>query len=54
LKKRLIPIVAWDLAHKPAPTALARLNYVPFVANPDASASGDFDQATDELTRVLD
>jgi hypothetical protein len=52
LKKRLIPIVARDLAGKPAPAALARLNYVFFIASPAAGAAGDFDQATDELVRL--
>ena len=54
MKKRLIPIVARDLADKPAPAALARLNYVFFLANPTAGATGDFDQATDELVRALE
>ena len=54
MKKRLIPIVVRDLAGEPAPAALARLNYVFFIANLAAGASGDFDQATDELTRALE
>ena len=54
LKKRLIPIVARDLGDQPAPGPLARLNYVFFVANPAAGASGDFVEATDELVRALE
>jgi WD40 repeat protein len=54
LKKRLIPIVVRDLAGEPAPVALARLNYIFFVTNPAAGASGDFDQTIDELVRALE
>jgi WD40 repeat protein len=54
LKKRLIPIIARDLTGEPAPAALARLNYVFFTANPAAGASGDFDQAVDELVHTLE
>jgi WD40 repeat protein len=54
LKKRLIAIVVWNLEGHPAPAALARLNWIFFTANPAAGASGDFDQATDELVRALE
>jgi nucleotide-binding universal stress UspA family protein len=53
LRKRLIAIVARDLAGKTAPAALARLNWIFFYAHPAAGASGDFIQATDELVRAL-
>jgi hypothetical protein len=54
LNKRLIGIVARELAGKPAPGALARLNWIFFIANLAAGASGAFDQATDQLLRALE
>ena len=55
LKKRLMPIVARNVSSQTAtPVALARLNWIFFAANPAAGASGDFDQATDELVRALE
>ena len=54
LKKRLVPIVARELGGKLAPAALARLNWIFFIANPAAGASGDFDEAADQLVRALE
>jgi hypothetical protein len=42
LKKRLLPIVPRVLGGKPAPAALARLNWIFFAAKPGGGASGDF------------
>lgn len=54
LKKRLVAIVARELAGQPAPAALAQLNWIFFTENAAAGASGDLDQATDELVRALE
>lgn len=54
LRKRFVPIVAEDIAGHKVPDALARLNYVFFIANPTAGASGDFDLAIDDLVQALE
>jgi hypothetical protein len=52
LNKRFVPIVVRDLEGQTAPAALARLNYIFFIPNPAAGASGDFDEAY--LVRTLE
>ncbi len=54
LNKRFVPIVARDLAGHAVPDALARLNYVFFIENRGAGASGDFDEAVAGLVRALE
>ncbi len=54
LNKRFIPIVAEDLADAQVPETLSRLNYVFFIPNPPAGASGDFSEAVDQLANALD
>jgi WD40 repeat protein len=54
LRKRLIPIVARDLAAQPVPAALARLNYIHFTANLTGEATGDFNAALDELVHAIE
>jgi tetratricopeptide (TPR) repeat protein len=54
LNKRFVPIVARDLEGRTPPPALARLNYIFFIPNATAGASGDFDAALSELVRALE
>ena len=54
LNKRLIPIVAHDLNGNTVPSALSRLNYIFFVPNAAADATGDFDVAVRQLIRALE
>jgi hypothetical protein len=53
LNKRFLPVVAVDLAGHPSPEALARLNYIYFIEDRRAGASGDFDEACDQLVHAL-
>lgn len=53
LKKRFVPVIAADIAGQTVPPAVARLNYVHFIENRTAGASGDFEQASNELTKFL-
>lgn len=53
LNKRVLPVVAGPLAGVEVPEALSRLNYVFFVPEPRAGASGDFEQASDQLLEAL-
>lgn len=53
LNKRFLPVVAADIDGHEVPQALARLNYVYFIAHSRAGASGDFDEAADQLVRAL-
>ncbi len=53
MNKRLIPLVADVLGELRPPGALERLNYVFFVPNPRAGATGDFSTAIDELLVAL-
>lgn len=54
LNKRFIPVVARELGDVRPPDALARLNFVFFVANFLVGATGEFDTALSELVRALD
>lgn len=54
LNKRVIPIVARDLAGQAPPAALASLNYIFFIDNPSVGASGEFNSAVDDLARALE
>lgn len=54
LNKRFVPIVARDLVGQNVPSALARLNYVWFIANPQGKETGDFDDALAGLVRALE
>src|SRR5262249_7186778 len=54
LNKRFVPIVARDLEGRTAPAALSRLNYIFFIPNPAVRASGDFDEAVNQLVRALE
>jgi hypothetical protein len=54
LNKRFVPIVARDLGGRTVPGALARLNYIFFIPNATAGASGVFDEAVDDLIRALE
>ena len=54
LRKRIIPVVAEDVAGRNVPAALARLNYVFFISDPASGSTGEFDPTIDELVRVLE
>jgi WD40 repeat protein len=54
LNKRFVPIVARDLEGREVPAALARLNYIFFIPNATADASGDFDATVSDLVRALE
>jgi len=54
LNKRFVPIVARDLDARDPPEALTRLNYIFFIPNAAANASGDFNVAIAELVRALE
>jgi hypothetical protein len=53
LNKRFLPVVAVDLAGHAPPEALARLNYIYFIEDRRAGASGDFDEACGQLVHAL-
>ena len=53
MKKRFLPVIAADVTGQPVPPALARLNYVFFIADRNAGASGNFEEAVAELTEAL-
>lgn len=53
VKKRFLPVIAADVTGLSVPPAVARLNYIFFVENRNAGASGSFDQAVAELTAAL-
>ena len=54
LNKRIVPIVAEDVAGLKSPDALARLNYIFFIPNVAAGASGVFEEALDDLVNTLE
>ena len=54
LRKRIVPIVAEDVSGLEVPDALARLNYVFFIPNNSAGATGIFEDALDDLGRTLE
>lgn len=54
LNKRFIPVVIDDLSGTTPPPELQRLNYIFFVEDARAGASGDFDEALDQLVHALD
>jgi len=54
LNKRFVPIVARNIPGQKVPLALSRLDYVWFIANPLAQATGDFDKALADLVRALE
>jgi hypothetical protein len=53
LKKRFLPIIAADITGQTVPPAVARLNYIFFIENRNAGASGNFEEAVAELTQAL-
>ena len=53
LKKRLLPIVAENLIGLTVPDTLAKRNYVYFIPNPPADASGSFEDGLNELVRAI-
>ncbi len=54
LNKRFVPIVVRSVDGLDVPDALARLNYIFFLAEPRLGVSGDFDAAVAELVRALE
>lgn len=52
-KKRFLPVIAADITGQTAPPAIARLNYIHFIENRNAGASGNFDESVAELTEAL-
>lgn len=54
LNKRFIPIVAEPIDGIRVPDALARLNYIFFVAHDPSGTTGDFDQSIDQLVTTLE
>jgi len=54
LNKRFVPIVARELEGHDVPAELARLNYIFFIPNPAAGASGNFEEAVGGLCRALE
>lgn len=52
-KKRILPIIIADVASGDVPATMARLNYVYFIPNPAAGASGNFDDGVRDLIRAL-
>ncbi|MEQ1712519.1 MAG: toll/interleukin-1 receptor domain-containing protein, partial [Hyphomicrobium sp.] len=53
-KKRIVPIVAEDVAELKVPGALAQLNYVFFTPNAAAGATGIFGDALADLVQALE
>jgi hypothetical protein len=53
VKKRFLPVIAADIAGQTVPPAVARLNYIFFIENRNAGASGNFEEAVAELTEAL-
>lgn len=52
-KKRFLPVIAADITGQSVPPAIARLNYIFFIENRNAGASGNFEEAVGELTGAL-
>jgi hypothetical protein len=53
LKKRFLPVIAADITGQTVPPAIARLNYIFFIENRNAGASGNFEEGVAELTEAL-
>lgn len=53
VKKRLLPVVAADIADQILPQAIARLNYISFIEDRNAGASGGFEDSVVELAHAL-
>jgi len=53
VKKRFLPVIAADITDQTMPPAVARLNYIFFIENRNAGASGNFEEAVAELTEAL-
>jgi len=53
IKKRFLPVIAADMTGISVPPAVARLNYIFFVENRNAGASGNFEEAVAQLTDAL-
>jgi len=53
MKKRFLPVIAADITGQTVPPAVARLNYIFFIENRNAGASGNFEEAVAELTEAL-
>jgi hypothetical protein len=53
VKKRFLPIIAADITGQVAPAPVARLNYIFFIENRNAGASGNFEEAVAELIEAL-
>ncbi len=53
LKKRIVPVVAEDIAGQNVPEALARLNYLFFIPHIASGTSGDFEIAVGQLVDFL-
>jgi len=53
VKKRFLPVIAADITGQTVPPAIARLNYIFFIENRNAGASGNFEVAVAELTEAL-
>jgi hypothetical protein len=53
VKKRFLPVIAADITGQTVPPAVARLNYIFFIENRNAGASGNFEEAVAELTEAL-
>jgi WD40 repeat protein len=54
LKKRFVPIVAESIDGLKVPGALARLNYIYFIADAASGSTGDFDIAAGQLVAALE
>ena len=54
MNKRFVPIVVRDVDGLDVPDELARLNYIFFIANSSVGASGEFDEAVDQLVHALE
>lgn len=53
VKKRFLPVIAADITGQTLPPAVARLNYIFFIENRNAGASGTFEDAVAELAEAL-
>jgi hypothetical protein len=53
VKKRFLPVIAVDITGQTAPAPIARLNYIFFIENANAGASGNFEEAVGELIEAL-